>query len=447
MSGYIFNRPSTAPFVQKASVNVQRQQLGIAAFSTATLIVDTLQVLSTATINSLTVSSAALITNLQSSQFASTAATIGGGKINGTPIGATNASSANFTHVAVSSGLSASSFDSSNVNITGGSMSGVSISGYVPYTGATTSVDLNGQALVNVGHLGVGVSAAPNILIRAIGDNGSLSRIAMRGYSSDANGSAIRVSKFRGSSTSPRVPNSGDSLGRFEFAGYASVTADGLAGAYWEAITTEMWGATGIGTKVLLKVTPSGTTTPLTALTVDQDRTITAAAGFVSSSSLTGSSGGVTNTWAAQTIAATSAISGSSGSFSAGLAVSSGFSASSAAITNTLSVGTLMLTAPVTKTTTAFTVGSSENYIIIKSTAVCTVTMPTAATWTGRAMTVKNLSTNEVWSAASNLTLIDSTVASSVMLLGVVGNWATLVSDGTNWVTMAQAPNNVLLLE
>ena len=103
----------------------------------------------------------------------------------------------------------------------------------------------------------------------------------MRGYSSDANGSAIRVSKFRGSSTSPRVPNSGDSLGRFEFAGYASVTADGLAGAYWEAITTEMWGATGIGTKVLLKVTPSGTTTPLTALTVDQDRTITAAAGLL----------------------------------------------------------------------------------------------------------------------------------------------------------------------
>ena len=117
MSGYIFNRPSTAPFTPKASVAVQRNQLGITAFSTATQTLDSLVVQSTATVSSLTVSSAALITNLQSSQIASSAATISGGKIAGTPIGATNASSANFTSVSATaiyaSGSSGITFNAS----------------------------------------------------------------------------------------------------------------------------------------------------------------------------------------------------------------------------------------------------------------------------------------------------------------------------------------------
>jgi hypothetical protein len=33
------------------------------------------------------------------------------------------------------------------------------------------------------------------------------------------------------------------------------------------------------------------------------------------------------------------------------------------------------------------------------------------------------------------------------ILLAVVGNWATMVSDGTNWVIMQAASNNNLLLE
>ena len=37
--------------------------------------------------------------------------------------------------------------------------------------------------------------------------------------------------------------------------------------------------------------------------------------------------------------------------------------------------------------------------------------------------------------------------AGTAILLGVVGNWATLVSDGTNWVIMQAASNNNLLLE
>ena len=147
----------------------------------------------------------------------------------------------------------------------------------VPYSGATGSVDLNAKSLTNVSNLGVGAVAASNILGRFVGDNGSLSRVAMRGYSGDAASSAIRVTKFRGSVGAPQAPQSGDSLGRFEFAGYTTTTADGIAHAYWEGVTTEAWSAIARGTKALLYVTPNTTTTPAVAITVDQDKKVTLA--------------------------------------------------------------------------------------------------------------------------------------------------------------------------
>ena len=146
---------------------------------------------------------------------------------------------------------------------------------YVPYTNATTNVDLNNKHIVNVAHIGVGTSSTPDTLILAVGDNGSLSRIVMRGYSASTASSAMRVSKYRGTVTAPQVPQNGDSLGQFQFAGYATTSADGSAGAYWEGVTTETWGATANGTKVLLKVTPNTTTTPVTAVTIDQDKSVT----------------------------------------------------------------------------------------------------------------------------------------------------------------------------
>ena len=163
---------------------------------------------------------------------------------------------------------------------------------YVPYNNATTNVDLNNKHIVNVAHIGVGTSSTPDTLILAVGDNGSLSRVVMRGYSASTASSAMRVSKYRGTVTAPQVPQSGDSLGRYEFAGYTTTSADGSAGAYWEGITTETWGATANGTKVLLKVTPNTTTTPVTAVTVDQDKSVT----FATTASATTFIGALTGT-------------------------------------------------------------------------------------------------------------------------------------------------------
>jgi len=169
----------------------------------------------------------------------------------------------------------------------------------VPYTGATTAVDLNNKSLVNVSHFGVNTATVPDILLRAIGDNNSASRMAVRGYSSDANSSSMRVTKFRGSFASPQAPQSGDSLGKFELAGYGTTSSSGYAQVSFEGVATESWGATARGAKTLIKVTPNTTTTQVTAVTVDQDKSAT----FAGAISVTGHTTfeGVTSTGATGT--------------------------------------------------------------------------------------------------------------------------------------------------
>jgi len=166
----------------------------------------------------------------------------------------------------------------------------------VPYTGATGAVDLNNKSLTNVSNLGVGTAVVPTIKIRAIGDNNSSSRIAMRGYSSDANSSAIRVTKFRGTAGAPQAPQSGDSLGKFELAGYGTTSSEGYPQASLEGVATEAWGAVARGTKAVIKVTPNTTTTQVTALTINQDSTAVFANTVTANGTLlTGNTGTVTS--------------------------------------------------------------------------------------------------------------------------------------------------------
>ena len=103
--------------------------------------------------------------------------------------------------------------------------------------------------------------------------------------------------------------------------------------------------------------------------------------------------------------------------------------------------------APITKTAD-FTVAATDTWLINNKTgSTCTVTLPSAAIYIGRTLTFKNMQAQTLVSASSNVVPIDSTSAGTAILLAVVGNWATMVSDGTNWVIMQQAANNCLLLE
>ena len=166
----------------------------------------------------------------------------------------------------------------------------------VPYTGATGAVDLNAKSLTNVSNLGINTTTVPTIKIRAVGDNNSGSRIAMRGYSSDANSSSIRVSKYRGTVASPQAPLSGDSLGKFELAGYGTTSSDSYPQSSLEGVATENWGATARGAKAVVKVTPNTTTTQVTALTINQDSTAVFASTVTANGVLlTGNTGTVTS--------------------------------------------------------------------------------------------------------------------------------------------------------
>jgi hypothetical protein len=102
--------------------------------------------------------------------------------------------------------------------------------------------------------------------------------------------------------------------------------------------------------------------------------------------------------------------------------------------------------APVT-VTADFTVGTSNWYINNKSGSTCTVTLPTASAWVGRYLTFQNYQAQTLVSASSNVVPQAGGAAGTAILLAVAGNWATMVSDGTNWVIMQAASNNCLLLE
>jgi hypothetical protein len=102
---------------------------------------------------------------------------------------------------------------------------------------------------------------------------------------------------------------------------------------------------------------------------------------------------------------------------------------------------------PVTKTAN-FTVGLGEVWIINnKSGSTCTVTLPTASSYTGRVLSFQNYQAQFLVSASSNVVPLAGGAAGTAILENVAGNWATLVSDGTNWVMMQEAPNNALLIE
>lgn len=126
----------------------------------------------------------------------------------------------------------------------------------------------------------------------------------------------------------------------------------------------------------------------------------------------------------------------------AGIAITNG----SGSIT-IASSGAKVSSAPVT-VTADYTVAASASWIINNKTgSALTVTLPTASSNTGREITIQNYQAQNVISNASNVVPQGGGAAGTAILTNVVGNWATLVSDGTNWVIMTAAAYNNLLLE
>ena len=93
--------------------------------------------------------------------------------------------------------------------------------------------------------------------------------------------------------------------------------------------------------------------------------------------------------------------------------------------------------APVTKIAD-FTLADAEDFIINnKPAAVCVVTLPAAAPYSGRVVTFKTVQAFAINSASSNVVPRAGGAAGTAIVSGTAGNWAELVSDGSNWVIMA----------
>lgn len=105
----------------------------------------------------------------------------------------------------------------------------------------------------------------------------------------------------------------------------------------------------------------------------------------------------------------------------------------------------IVSTSPVTVTTSTYTVGTTDVWIINNYAGTMTVTLPTAASYSGRVLNFQNYQAYTVVSASSNVVPIGGGSASTAILNAIVGDQCTLVSNGTNWVLTQYIPNNILL--
>jgi len=109
--------------------------------------------------------------------------------------------------------------------------------------------------------------------------------------------------------------------------------------------------------------------------------------------------------------------------------------------------GTITTSAPVTKTAD-FSVASTDTWLINNKTgSTCTVTLPSPSANTGRVLYFINYQNQLLVSASSNVVSRAGGAAGTAILDNVAGNWATIVSDGTSWLTTQAAKFNNLLLE
>jgi hypothetical protein len=90
---------------------------------------------------------------------------------------------------------------------------------------------------------------------------------------------------------------------------------------------------------------------------------------------------------------------------------------------------------PITVNAATYTVLSTD-YSLIFTTTASTVTLPAAASFTGRILVIKNVSAIAVTSASSNVVPLATTTAGTAILAATAGKFVQLQSDGTNWVTM-----------
>jgi hypothetical protein len=73
---------------------------------------------------------------------------------------------------------------------------------------------------------------------------------------------------------------------------------------------------------------------------------------------------------------------------------------------------------------------------VVNNPGTVTLTFPAASSSTGTEFHIKTITNNAVVSETSNIVPLIGGSANTPILSATAGKWATLVSDGTNWVIM-----------
>ena len=125
-----------------------------------------------------------------------------------------------------------------------------------------------GMTLTTAGRLGIGTTEPGAALDVHSATNPIIQANSLGAYSSSGGG-IMQVTNDAGSAIT-----SGSRIGGLQFASVYDGTHTFNVGAAINGVTTEAWTSTANGTKLNLNVTPNGTTSRSTAMTIDQDSSV-----------------------------------------------------------------------------------------------------------------------------------------------------------------------------
>lgn len=121
----------------------------------------------------------------------------------------------------------------------------------------------------------------------------------------------------------------------------------------------------------------------------------------------------------------------------------SGTTIAGTAVTGSASLGAPIVTTsgyystPAPRTVTAdATIAVTDSYVIANKAGTTTMTLPAAASFTGRRLCFKTSQAQTVVSVASDVVPLITAAAGTAILAATAGKWACMVSDATNWVIL-----------
>lgn len=115
-----------------------------------------------------------------------------------------------------------------------------------------------------------------------------------------------------------------------------------------------------------------------------------------------------------------------------------GLTAPNLTASGTISGAALVTGAPTTKTAnyTVDSGASKDSSVIFNGSGSLTITLPSAASNSGRLIRLKTIAAQTVVSASSNVVPLAGGAAGTAILAATAGKYAMLQSDGTNWIVM-----------